>query len=121
GFADTISNLYVNRNKGGTDFTSTSEVERSPRFELGLIFPLGGSLLRDRVVLGIGGGHPVGSLVRVQTVDEAHPQFYMYQSKSQRFALDLGIGVRILNGLSVGVGAQIIAEQIGHVNFALDV
>jgi hypothetical protein len=121
GFANTISNLYVNRSKSGSDFTRTSEVERSPRFELGLIFPLGGNILRDRVVLGIGGGHPVGSLIRVQTVDEGHPQFYMYQSKAQRFALDVGLGVRIVNGLSVGVGMQITAQQIGNVNFALDV
>jgi long-subunit fatty acid transport protein len=121
GFANTISNLYVNRGKAGTDFTHTSEVERSPRFEMGIIFPLGGSLLKDRVVIGIGGGHPVGSLIRVQTVDEAHPQFYMYQSKAQRFALDFGLGVRIINGLSVGLGMQIIAEQKGKVNFALDV
>ena len=42
------------------------------------------------------GGHPVGSLIRVQTVDQAHPQFYMYQSKSQRFALNLAIGVKII-------------------------
>jgi hypothetical protein len=121
GFASTISNLYVNRSKGPDDFTSTREVERMPRFELGLIFPLGGSLLKDRVVIGIGGGHPVGSLIRVQTVDQGHPQFYMYQSKAQRFALDFAVGVRIVNGLSVGVGAQIIAEQIGSVNFKLDV
>src|SRR5438093_4878160 len=46
GFADTISNLYANRNKAGYDFTHTSEVESTPRFELGLVFPLGGSLLK---------------------------------------------------------------------------
>lgn len=117
GFADTISNLWINRSRGGA---AASQVERSPRFEGGVIFPLGGNLLRDRVVIGIGGGHPIGSLVRVQTVDEAHPQFYMYQSKAQRFALDAAVGVRIVEGLSLGVGVQVIAEQIGRVNFAVD-
>ena len=120
GFADTISNLYVTRSNG-TSTIKTSDVERTPRFELGVIFPLGGNLLKDRVVLGIGGGHPMGSLVRVQTVDESRPQFYMYQSKAQRFALNGAIGIRIVNGLSVGAGVQITAEQIGNVNFALDV
>ena len=117
GFADTISSLWIHRARDGT---AASQVERAPRFEGGVIFPLGGNLLKDRVVIGIGGGHPIGSLVRVQTVDEAHPQFYMYQSKAQRFALDAAVGVRIVEGLSLGVGVQVIAEQIGRVNFALD-
>jgi hypothetical protein len=119
GFADTISNLYVDRLSASSTI-STSEVEKTPRFELGIIFPLGGALLKDRVVIGIGGGHPVGGLIRVQTVDEAHPQFYMYQSKAQRFALNGAIGVKIIEGLTVGVGVQITAEQIGKVNLALD-
>jgi hypothetical protein len=121
GFADTLtSGLYVDRSNGASKINN-STAANAPRFELGLIFPLGGSLLKDRVVLAIGGGHPVGGLIRVQTVDQAHPQFYMYQSKAQRFALNGAIGVRIMSGLSVGAGVQITAEQIGRVNFALDV
>jgi long-subunit fatty acid transport protein len=120
GFADTISNLYVDRASGSSTI-STSQVEKAPRFELGLIFPLGGALLKDRVVIGIGGGHPVGSLIRVQTIDQSHPQFYMYQSKAQRFALNAAVGIKIVNGVSVGAGVQITAEQIGKVNFQLDV
>lgn len=119
GFADTVSSLWVDRAKGSSRI-GTSAVERSPRFELGLIFPLGGNLLKDRVVLGIGGGHPVGSLVRVQTVDQSRPQFYMYQSKAQRFGLNAAVGVKIVEGLSVGAGVEITAEQVGTVNFALD-
>src|SRR5438105_6487848 len=122
GFADTISNLYVDRTCATcANNVHTSQVERTPRFELGLIFPLGGQLLKDRVVLGIGGGHPMGSLIRVQTVDQSRPQFYMYQSKAQRFALNSAIGIKIMNGLSVGAGVQITAEQIGKVDFQLDV
>lgn len=120
GFADTISNLYIDR-ASTTSKVRTSEAQNAPRFELGLIFPLGGEILKDRVVIGIGGGHPVGSLIRVQTVDQSQPQFYMYQSKAQRFALNGAIGIKIMNGLSIGGGVQITAEQIGKVNFALDV
>src|SRR3954451_15515607 len=75
GFADTIPSLYVNRASPNSTI-ATSEVEKAPRFELGIIFPLGGSLFKDRVVIGIGGGHPMGSLIRVQTVDQSRPQFY---------------------------------------------
>lgn len=120
GFADTVSNLYIDRGHPSSA-VSSSQVQGAPRFELGLIFPLGGSLLKDRVVLGIGAGHPVGSLIRVQTVDQSHPQFYMYQSKPQRFALDGAIGVKIADGVSIGAGAQVTAQQVGNVRFALDV
>lgn len=120
GFADTLSNLYVDRGSGASTIR-TSDPQNTPRFELGLIFPLGGKLLKDRVVIGIGGGHPVGSLIRVQTVDQSRPQFYMYQSKAQRFALNTAIGIKIVDGVSVGAGLQVTAEQIGKVDFALDV
>ena len=120
GFADTLTRLYVDRSSGGSTI-ATSQAENTPRFELGLIFPLGGKLLKDRVVLAIGGGHPVGSLIRVQTVDQSRPQFYMYQSKAQRFALNAALGIKIIDGLSVGAGVQITAEQRGKVNFKLDV
>lgn len=120
GFADTIQNLHVNRTTSST-IGNADPGGSDPRFELGLIFPLGGQILKDRVALGVAFGHPVGSLVKVQTVDQAHPQFYMYQSKPQRFALSMGIGIKIINGLSIGGGAQVLAQQIGKVNFQLDV
>ena len=121
GFADTISNLYLDRqSQSGASNNPTSQVENTPRFQLGLIFPLGGKLLKGRVVLAIGGGHPVGSLIRVQTVDQSRPQFYLYQSKAQRFALNAALGIRIVDGVSLGAGVQVTAEQVGKVNFKLD-
>jgi len=128
GFAYTGSSLHVNRAKpicadpptAGCSKAANADVESMPRFELGIIFPLGG-LLKDRVVIGISGGHPVGSLIRVQTVDQSRPQFYMYQSKPQRFALNSGLGIKIIEGLSIGVGLEVIAQQIGSVKFEVDV
>jgi hypothetical protein len=119
GFSTSIPKLSVTRSKVDSR-NLTSDAESSPRFEGGIIFPLGG-LLKDRVVIGIAGGHPVGSLVRVQTVDQARPQFYMYQSKPQRFSLNASIGIKIMEGLSIGGGMEVIAQQIGSVRFAVDV
>jgi long-subunit fatty acid transport protein len=118
GFDYTHMDLHIDR------ASTTSQIQNGyeddvPRFELALIFPLGG-LLRDRVVIGVNLGHPVGSLIRVQTIDQSRPQFYMYQSKPQRFATSAGIGIKIMDGLSIGVGTQIIAEQIGTVAFQVD-
>ena len=120
GFADTVSDLHIDRSST-TSTVPNGFVDAAPRFELGLIFPLGGAILKDRVVIGISGGHPLGSLVRVQTIDQSRPQFYMYQSKPQRFALAGSIGIKIIDGLSIGGGVQITAQQIGTVHFALDV
>jgi long-subunit fatty acid transport protein len=92
----------------------------APRAELALIFPLGGAILRDRVVLGLNLGLPFTGFVRVQTVDQARPQFYMYQSKPQRFASSASIGVRITDGFSVGVGLEMNARQVGNVSFSVD-
>jgi long-subunit fatty acid transport protein len=119
GFADTLSSMSIDRGSSASPISS-EKVPPAPRFELGLIFPLGGKLFQDRVVLGIGGGHPVGSLIEVQTIDQSHPQFYMYQQKPQRFALNFAVGVKIFDGLSIGGGAQVTAEQIGKVSFSLD-
>ncbi len=120
GFADTVPALHINRDKASTANTTSADAPAAPRFEFGLIFPLGG-LFKDRLVLGLGFGHPLGSLVKVQTTDQAHPQFYMYQSKPQRFALDAAIGLKIIDGLSIGGGASVLAQQIGTVRFAVDV
>ena len=111
--------LHIDRSSPGSKVTNgfTDDV---PRGELALIFPLGGALFKDRVVIGLNLGHPLGSLVRVQTIDQSRPQFYMYQSKPQRFATSASVGIKILDGLSVGVGAQVIAEQIGRVKFQID-
>jgi hypothetical protein len=119
GFSDTLPSLHVTRSKLSST-NATADTESAPRFEGGIIFPLGG-LLKDRVVLGLALGHPVGSLVRVQTVDQSHPQFYMYNSKPQRFALNASVGIKIVDGLSIGGGAEVIAQQIGSVSFAIDV
>jgi long-subunit fatty acid transport protein len=123
GLTDSVTSLTVTRSKllptPGYNLT-TATSDNAPRMELALIFPLGGEVLKDRVVLGLNLGHPLGSLVRVQTLDQARPQFYMYQSKAQRFATSASIGVKIVDGLSIGAGFQVIAQQIGKVAFTLD-
>src|SRR5258708_12245398 len=99
GFADTLtSGLYVDRSNG-TSKINNSTAANAPRFELGLIFPLGGSLLKDRVVLAIGGGHPLGGLIRVQTVDPPHPHFSLSQSNAHRSPLPPALPLMILNSL----------------------
>jgi long-subunit fatty acid transport protein len=114
------SRMMLHVDRGPASTVPNGYNDDAPRVELALIFPLGGPLFKDRVVLGVNLGHPMGALVRVQTIDQSKPQFYMYQSKPQRFATSASIGIKLMNGLSVGVGAQVIAEQIGNVRFQMD-
>ncbi len=120
GFNDTIINLNISRAPGSTSSIAPSTSDNAPRFELALIFPLGGAIFKDRVAIGLTLGHPFGALLRMQTVDQSHPQFYMYQSKPQRFVVASSLAVKIVDGLSIGVGAQVIAEQIATVDFSID-
>ncbi len=119
GFEDSVMNLYINRAQA-TPAIASSSADDAPRIEFGLIFPLGGAVLKDHVALGITFGTPLGSLIRVQTVDESKPQFYMYQSKPQRFAAAASMAIKIIDGLSIGIGAQVIAQQIASVDFQID-
>ena len=119
GFDYTRMMLHIDRTSAASTIKNGYN-DDAPRFELALIFPLGGALLKDRVVIGLNLGHPMGSLIRVQTLDQSRPQFYLYQSKPQRFATSASIGIKVMNGLSIGFGAQVIAEQVGSVKFQVD-
>src|SRR2546430_7346288 len=49
GFANSIPSLHVNRSKVGGTAPITSDAENAPRFEAGIIFPLGGRSEERRV------------------------------------------------------------------------
>lgn len=119
GVQDSIMNLHIDRAQANPTIPNGYQ-DDVPRVEFALIFPLGGAVMKDHVVVGFTFGTPIGSLIRVQTVDQSKPQFYMYQSKPQRFAAAGSIAIKIIDGLSIGVGAQVIAEQIASVDFSVD-
>lgn len=119
GLSANLMQLHIDRTSANSG-NASSLPDSMARAELGLVFPFGGAIFKDRVVLGLTLGHPVGGLVRVQTVDQSRPQFYMYQSKPQRFATSATLGIKIVDGLSIGFGTQVIAEQVGKVRFQVD-
>ncbi|MGQ0508125.1 MAG: OmpP1/FadL family transporter, partial [Myxococcaceae bacterium] len=79
----------------------------------GFLFPLAGKV-QNRVALGVGIYVPAGRLVRAFAADPNRPSWYMYQGSPERLAAFLGMGVRIIDELRLGVGFQIIANLLGN-------
>ena len=81
-------------------------------YSLGLLFPLGGKV-RNRVALGLGIYIPSQRLLRVLAPDTSTPFWYHFQSHSERIVIHVGLGVKIFDWLTVGLGAQALADLIG--------
>lgn len=80
-------------------------------FHLGLLFPLGGKV-ENYVALGVSVYKPSLRLVHVKAEDPSRPTWYRYQSED-RFILFLGAGIKIVDGFSIGVGGQVLADLVG--------
>lgn len=81
-------------------------------FHLGLLFPLGGKV-KNYVSLGALVYKPSFRLVHVQAEDPSRPMWYRYQSED-RFIAFFGAGIKIVDGLSIGIGIQVLADLVGN-------
>ncbi len=81
-------------------------------YSLGLLFPLGGKV-KNRVALGLGIYIPSQRLLRVLAPDTGTPFWYHYQSHSERIVIHVGFGVKIFDWLTLGLGAQALADLVG--------
>jgi long-chain fatty acid transport protein len=87
---------------------------------IGWVKPFGG-VFEDRVAVGLSVALPAQRLVRVQGLDPAAPQFHLYQNLQDKLLIHLGVAGEPLEWLSIGVGAQILADLRGGVALDLDV
>lgn len=94
--------------------------ERHAGLSLGWVKPLGG-VLGDRVALGVALAVPATRLLRIQGLDPAEPRFHLYQSLQEKLLIHLGAAVEPVRGLTVGAGAQILADVGGAATLGLDV
>lgn len=81
-------------------------------FHLGLLFPLGGKV-ENYVALGALVYKPSFRLVHVQAEDPSRPMWYRYQTED-RFIAFFGAGIKIVDGLSIGIGIQVLADLVGN-------
>ncbi|MBI5547671.1 MAG: hypothetical protein HY901_27630 [Deltaproteobacteria bacterium] len=79
---------------------------------LGALFPMGGKV-GNRVALGIGLYAPTNNILRSEGTDPALPTWYYYHSSPDRIILAASLGVRVLDWLFIGGGAQFLGAFIG--------
>lgn len=82
-------------------------------YSLGLLFPLAGKV-KNRVALGLAITIPSQRLLHLDAPDPNGPFWYHYQSHSERIVIHLGFGVKIFDWLTVGLGAQALADLVGN-------
>lgn len=93
--------------------------EDSMSYALGFVYPFGGKV-QDKVAIGLAISMPVRNLLKVQGVDPSKPHWYLYQSSLDRIQIHAGLGVRPLEWLLIGVGAQMLSDFAGDVHFEID-
>lgn len=80
---------------------------------LGALFPLGGKV-KNRVAIGLGLYIPFERLLRVLAPSTNQPFWYTFNSHNERLIIYLGLGVKIVDWLTVGIGAQALADLVGQ-------
>lgn len=81
---------------------------------LGLVFPLAGKV-KNRVAIGFALYLPTSAFVRVNAPDAAQPYWYRFNGNLERFTLNLGVGIKITDWLSIGPGVALLANLQGRV------
>lgn len=86
----------------------------------GYVKPFGG-VFDDRLALGLSVSLPIQRLLRVQGLDPAAPQFYLYQNLQDKLLIHLGGAYDLTDWLSLGAGLQILADLTGGARLDLDI
>lgn len=110
--------LYVER-----EDPSASPETANPDTHIGLSFgwvKSVGGLFENRLALGLSLSLPLERLVRVQGVDPAAPQFYLYQNLADKLLIHLGAAYELAEWISLGAGLQILADLNGRAALDLD-
>lgn len=80
---------------------------------VGALFPLGGKV-KNRVALGLGLYVPIGKLLRLLAPSTSQPFWYHYNSHNERLIIHAGLGVKIVEWLTVGAGVQVLADLVAE-------
>ena len=77
-------------------------------------------VIPDRLTIGFTAFLPSSVLVRARAYDPARPSFYVYDSTTEHYEIFAGAAVRVIDGVSVGVGARLGAGQGGGASISID-
>lgn len=92
-------------------------VESTEGLEFGFVLP--GKLLGARVAFGGAFHVPDARVVRFLVQSRDTVQFALYSNASQRLAVLLPVAVRVNEWLDVGLGANVIGDNAGGVDFVI--
>jgi len=115
GLADSVPALHIDRALPQSTVASAMP-EAAPRLELGAVVPI-----RGIFHFGAAMSFPTNRLLRLENLDSQRPQFLLYQSKPQRFAVAVNASALIGSRISLGAGMAISQSQSGLYRFGLDV
>ncbi len=86
-------------------------------FGFGVPLPFGG-FLEDRLTLGLGFVLPQTSILIADVPAPGQPSFLLVENRAQTVSLQGGLGLRIADSVSIGVGFLALAELIGDISVA---
>lgn len=117
---DELPPLYWDTNRDGLVDTTDQPLT------VGGIDPGDGTMLGVRRAIGprLGVGlslfAPTGRLLRLQTIEPRIPTYFMYQNRTQRYAMAVGLGVQPLTSLNIGVGVRMLSRSRLDATFTVD-
>jgi long-subunit fatty acid transport protein len=88
----------------------------SPNFlggGLGVALPIGGKV-QNRVALGLELYSPATRLLRARAPDPNVPYLYFHHNSPERMVAVVAAGIKVLEGFSLGLGAQMMADLDGQ-------
>ncbi len=94
--------------------------------QIGGIDPGDGTMLGIRRAVGprLGVGLslfvPTGRLIRYQTIEPRVPTYFMYQNRTQRYAMAVGFGAKPLTSLYIGAGVRVLSRSYLNATFTVD-
>ena len=104
----------VTKSSGAAELDCAScQPRESLATTLGFVFPLGGRV-KNRIAIGLGLSLPATVLVRVSSPPRNQPYWYQYDSAHERFVLNVGAGVKVVDWLNIGAGVQVLSDLIGQ-------
>lgn len=97
-------------------------IDNARGLEIGVVLPIPfeGKYFRDRFTFGLTGYMPAGRLMQMEVAYPSKPQLIILRNANRANAMYPALGVRITDGLAVGVGIQTFMNTIGELRTFTD-